>query len=115
MAKAHNPLFSLSAAGSAGQLTYCHGTNLASETHYVRKKPRAPTGARTAQQQSCNERFLRASIAFDALTEPDRSWWMNHGETTRKYGRAWYIAEYIIQRIEAPAQPLKPIPRWTAP
>ncbi len=60
-----------------------------------------------------NNKFAAADAAYKNLSDEDRDWWNSHGENANTIGRSYFIKEYIIQRIIAPALPQQPVARYT--
>jgi hypothetical protein len=113
MATTKTPLMSFAAAGSVGLLTFAHASEKFGARHTVRKKPKLRGCGRSAPQLRQNERFRAAATAWRLLPPDEKLFWQTHGESAKKYGRNWYISEYLNQRIIAPAQPEQPYPRWS--
>ena len=110
MAKVKYPLFSVSAAGSVGKLSYAKVPDNVMGSHNARYKPRPRMSPRSVGQTSCNERFTIASNAWNALTQTSKNDWIAYAIQYHKEARTEYIREYLLQRIVPPAQPEEPNP-----
>lgn len=108
MAHVKCPLFSFSASGSVGRLTFGPENGRPALLAVARKKPRASSTAPSPRQMLYRERLASASATWNALDEETRGLWVDVGSGGDRTPFTLFCREYILQRVTPPALPLVP-------